>query len=121
MGQAINDALQGKLKILYIAPERQENQQWIEATRRMRLSMIVVDEAHTISVWGHDFRPAFRRIVNLVKLLPMGMPILATTATATITSGMRTAHRRRKSLSILRYPGGQSSIRRGGSPARWMR
>lgn len=82
--QAINDALQGKLKILYIAPERQENQQWIEATRRMRLSMIVVDEAHTISVWGHDFRPAFRRIVNLVKLLPMDMPILATTATATI-------------------------------------
>lgn len=81
--QTIQDALNRKLKILYIAPERQENQEWIDATRRMNLSMIVIDEAHTISVWGHDFRPAFRRIINLVKLLPQNMPILATTATAT--------------------------------------
>ncbi len=79
----IQDAINGKLKILYIAPERQENQEWIEATRKMNLSMIVIDEAHTISVWGHDFRPAFRRIINLVKLLPQHLPVLATTATAT--------------------------------------
>lgn len=79
----IQEALEGKIKILYIAPERQENQEWIEATRRMRLSMVVVDEAHTISVWGHDFRPSFRRIINLVKLLPQSLPVLATTATAT--------------------------------------
>ena len=45
--------------------------------------MVVIDEAHTISVWGHDFRPAFRRIINLVKLLPQNFPVLATTATAT--------------------------------------
>lgn len=83
--QAINDAMAGKVKILYIAPERQESQQWIESTRRMRLSMVVVDEAHTISVWGHDFRPSFRRIVNLVNLLPTGFPVLAATATATKT------------------------------------
>ena len=82
--QSIEEALEGKLKILYIAPERQENEQWVEATRRMPLSMIVVDEAHTVSVWGHDFRPAFRRIANLVRLLPHDMPILATTATATV-------------------------------------
>lgn len=81
--RVIQDAINGKLKILYIAPERQENQEWIEATRRMNLSMIVIDEAHTISVWGHDFRPAFRRIINLVTLLPSNLPILATTATAT--------------------------------------
>lgn len=81
--QSIEDAINGRLKILYIAPERQENQEWIEATRKMNLSMIVIDEAHTISVWGHDFRPAFRRIINLVKLLPQNMPVLATTATAT--------------------------------------
>lgn len=79
----INEAKQGKIKILYIAPERQENNEWIEATRQMNLSMVVVDEAHCISVWGHDFRPAFRRIINLVKLLPKGLPVLATTATAT--------------------------------------
>ncbi len=81
--QTIQDAINGKLKILYIAPERQENQEWIQATRQMNLSMIVIDEAHTISVWGHDFRPAFRRIINLIKLLPKNMPVLATTATAT--------------------------------------
>jgi ATP-dependent DNA helicase RecQ len=80
---AIQEAIDGKLKILYIAPERQENQEWIEATRNMDISMIVIDEAHTISVWGHDFRPAFRRIVNLVNLLPKELPVLATTATAT--------------------------------------
>ena len=79
----INAALAGKIKILYIAPERQENSEWIEAVRQMKLSMVVIDEAHTISVWGHDFRPAFRRIINLVNLLPQGMPVLATTATAT--------------------------------------
>ena len=79
----IQDALDGRVKILYIAPERQENAEWIEATRKMNLSMVVIDEAHTISVWGHDFRPAFRRIINLVKLLPQSLPVLATTATAT--------------------------------------
>ena len=80
---AIDKALKGKIKILYIAPERQENQEWLEATKKMDLSMVVIDEAHTISTWGHDFRPAFRRIINLVKLLPASLPVLATTATAT--------------------------------------
>ncbi len=81
--QIINEAKHGKIKILYIAPERQENSEWIEATRQMNLSMVVVDEAHCISVWGHDFRPTFKRIINLVKLLPKSLPVLATTATAT--------------------------------------
>jgi ATP-dependent DNA helicase RecQ len=78
----IEQAIAGQVKILYIAPERQENSAWTEATRQMQLSMVVVDEAHCISVWGHDFRPSFRRIINLVKLLPRDMPVLATTATA---------------------------------------
>ncbi|RYG50793.1 MAG: RecQ family ATP-dependent DNA helicase, partial [Chitinophagaceae bacterium] len=81
--QIIEDAKHGKLKILYIAPERQESAAWIDATQEMKLSMVVIDEAHCISVWGHDFRPAFKRIINLVNLLPQGMPVLATTATAT--------------------------------------
>lgn len=80
---AIHMALNNKIKILYIAPERQENREWLDATRKMDLSMIVIDEAHTISTWGHDFRPAFRRIIELVKLLPVSLPVLATTATAT--------------------------------------
>jgi ATP-dependent DNA helicase RecQ len=81
--QIIEQAKEGLIKILYIAPERQENSAWIEATRQLQLSMIVVDEAHCISAWGHDFRPSFRRIINLVKLLPRNLPVLATTATAT--------------------------------------
>ena len=80
---AIQRALNKDIKILYIAPERQENDEWIEATRKIKLSMVVIDEAHTISTWGHDFRPSFRRIINLVQLLPKHLPILATTATAT--------------------------------------
>lgn len=79
----ITEAKRGELKILYIAPERQENTVWLEEIRNMKLSMVVVDEAHCISVWGHDFRPAYRRIINLVNLLPKGLPVLATTATAT--------------------------------------
>ena len=79
----LQQAIDGKLKILYIAPERQENDIWLEKVREIKLSMVVVDEAHCISVWGHDFRPAFRRIISLVKLLPRDLPVLATTATAT--------------------------------------
>lgn len=101
--EILDEAKKGTLKILYIAPERQENSSWIEATRQMNLSMVVVDEAHCISVWGHDFRPAFRRIINLVKLLPKGMPVLATTATAT----------KKVEADIAAQMGGDISILRG--------
>lgn len=76
-------AIRGNLKLLYIAPERQENDEWLEAVKQIPLAMVVIDEAHCISVWGHDFRPAYRRIVNVVRLLPENFPVLATTATAT--------------------------------------
>ncbi|MDX9932348.1 MAG: RecQ family ATP-dependent DNA helicase [Bacteroidales bacterium] len=100
--QIIKEAKAGKIKILYIAPERQENSEWIEATQQMNLSMVVVDEAHCISVWGHDFRPAFRRIINLVNLLPAGMPVLATTATATKKVETDIAQQMGNNLSIIR-------------------
>lgn len=100
--QIIEDAKSGKVKILYIAPERQENSEWIEATREMNLSMVVIDEAHCISSWGHDFRPAFRRIINLVKLLPAGMPVLATTATATKKVESDIASQIGGNISVLR-------------------
>lgn len=99
----IERALNGELKILYIAPERQEDERWIEATKQMNLSMVVIDEAHTISTWGHDFRPAFRRIINLVQLLPAKLPILATTATAT----------KRVQADIEKQIGGQLTTIRG--------
>jgi ATP-dependent DNA helicase RecQ len=100
--QIIENAKNGKVKILYIAPERQENSEWIEATRQMNLSMVVIDEAHCISVWGHDFRPAFKRIINLVKLLPVGLPVLATTATATKKVERDIANQIGENISILR-------------------
>mgnify|MGYP006278876169 CR=1 FL=1 len=79
----LSKAKTGEYKMLYIAPERQEDDEWQEAVRSMRLGMVVVDEAHCISVWGHDFRPSFRRIVHLVKQLQADFPVLACTATAT--------------------------------------
>ena len=80
----IQNAINNKLKILYIAPERQENSVWQETVSKMHISFVVVDEAHCIAQWGHDFRPPFRRIINLINLLPSNIPVLATTATATI-------------------------------------
>lgn len=100
--QIIETAKRGKIKILYIAPERQNSSEWVEATRQMKLSMVVVDEAHCISVWGHDFRPAFRRIINLVNLLPKGLPVLATTATATKQVEADIAQQMGGDLNIIR-------------------
>ncbi len=80
----IDLAINNKLKLLYIAPERQENSEWIKVSKGLQISMVVIDEAHCVSTWGHDFRPAYRRIINLVNLLPDNFPVLATTATATI-------------------------------------
>jgi ATP-dependent DNA helicase RecQ len=83
--QTIEDALHGKLKLLYIHPARMENVKWLETVRdkNFKIAMVVVDEAHCISIWGHDFIPSYRKIVNLVNLLPLHFPVLATTATAT--------------------------------------
>lgn len=69
-------------RFLYVSPERLRNSTFIQDLRRLRLSMIVVDEAHCISQWGYDFRPAYLYIKNLIKLKP-GVPVLALTATAT--------------------------------------
>ena len=75
-------AVEGKLNILFIAPERLDNADWQNSVPRMRISMIVIDEAHCISTWGHDFRPHYQRIVRLLSILPANIPVLALTATA---------------------------------------
>ncbi|MGH2510789.1 MAG: RecQ family ATP-dependent DNA helicase, partial [Ktedonobacteraceae bacterium] len=72
----------GQLKILYIAPERLDNLSWQEYVRQMRISMVVIDEAHCISTWGHDFRRHYSRIVHLLEAFPANTPVLALTATA---------------------------------------
>ncbi len=78
----LESAVQGKYKILFIAPERLDNLDWSESVTKMHISMIVIDEAHCISVWGHDFRPYYRRLVSLINKLPSGTPVLGLTATA---------------------------------------
>ena len=70
---------------LLISPERLANDQFVEEVlvpMVNNVGMLVVDEAHCISDWGHDFRPDYRRLVNVLKRMPKGLPVLATTATA---------------------------------------
>ncbi len=75
-------AVAGELKLLFIAPERLDNMLWQKYVPNIKMSMIVIDEAHCISMWGHDFRPHYRRIVRLLNALPADIPILGLTATA---------------------------------------
>ncbi|MCX7993801.1 MAG: DEAD/DEAH box helicase, partial [Fimbriimonadales bacterium] len=80
---ALERAARGELDLLYIAPERLQNPLWQEYQSRLPIRAVVIDEAHCVSMWGHDFRPEYRRIVNLVRLLPREVPVVAVTATAT--------------------------------------
>lgn len=72
----------GRVKLLYVSPERLRNDNFIDLLRLITLSFIVVDEAHCISQWGYDFRPAYLNIAKLRKTFPK-LPVLALTATAT--------------------------------------
>ena len=71
--------------ILLVSPERLSNERFLAGVLPAlhgRIGMFVVDEAHCISDWGHDFRPDYRRIRRILEALPRGLPVLATTATA---------------------------------------
>lgn len=69
-------------KLLYITPERFQNQDFMDALRRLEVSLFVVDEAHCVTEWGHSFRPAYLLLANVIEQL--GRPtVLALTATAT--------------------------------------
>lgn len=78
----LDNSVLGAYKLLYVSPERLETEIFKNKVRRMNVSFITVDEAHCISQWGYDFRPAYLRIAELRKLLPEA-PVLALTATAT--------------------------------------
>ena len=80
--ETLADAERGGLKLLYLAPERLMTGEIIGALRRIRPSLLAVDEAHCVSEWGHDFRPAYRKI-GLARLALGKPPTLALTATAT--------------------------------------
>jgi ATP-dependent DNA helicase RecQ len=78
-------SLAGEVDILLVSPERLANEEFRDSILlpiSQRIGLFVVDEAHCISNWGHDFRPDYRRIVRILQALPSNIPVLATTATA---------------------------------------
>ena len=77
------DLKKGLTKMLYVAPETLTREDNIEFFKGIKISFIAVDEAHCISEWGHDFRPEYRRIKEMIKGIDERIPIIALTATAT--------------------------------------
>ncbi len=80
--QVYADLRSGVLKLLYVAPERLSGEAFIERLRRVKISLLAIDEAHCISEWGHNFRPEYLRLARVAQDLAL-RPVLALTATAT--------------------------------------
>lgn len=76
------DVTSGKTKMLYVAPETLKKEETVDFLRSVKVSFVAVDEAHCISEWGHDFRPEYRRIKQIIKAID-DVPMVALTATAT--------------------------------------
>ncbi|MEK9198180.1 DNA helicase RecQ [Ureibacillus sp. 179-F W5.1 NHS] len=85
MDQVMEDVEKGLVKLLYIAPERLENESFRQKLARLSVPFIAIDEAHCISQWGHDFRPSYRTIASLLNLWEVKPTVIALTATATPT------------------------------------
>lgn len=75
---------EGKVQLLYVAPERFIMPDFIQAMNRWSVRLIAIDEAHCISQWGHDFRPSYLQMANILEGIPQRPPIVALTATATV-------------------------------------
>lgn len=73
----------GKIKLAYISPERLQNDSFTAELRAMKVSLIVVDEAHCISQWGYDFRPSYLKVAAMRAIVGEDVPVLALTASAT--------------------------------------
>ena len=83
ISKALYLAASGRYKIIYVAPERLENYEFLEFARNVEISMVTVDDAHCSSQWGQDFRPSYLKIVEFIKNLPKRPIVSAFTATAT--------------------------------------
>jgi ATP-dependent DNA helicase RecQ len=80
--KTLDDAVDGHIKFLYISPERLKTVLFIERLKKMKVSLLAIDEAHCISKWGYDFRPSYL-LINEVKEFIPAVPTIALTATAT--------------------------------------
>jgi ATP-dependent DNA helicase RecQ len=78
-----DDLVTGKTKMLYVAPETMTKQENLEIFSDLKISFFAVDEAHCISEWGHDFRPEYRRLREMMDRINSTIPVIALTATAT--------------------------------------
>lgn len=81
--QALSAIARGKIKLVYVSPERLENDFFIDFIKDINISFLAIDEAHCISKWGHDFRPSYKLIPYLYDILERDLQITAFTATAT--------------------------------------
>jgi len=79
----IKDIKGGKTKMLYVAPETLTKQETVDLFKEVKVSFLAIDEAHCISEWGHDFRPEYRRIREIIDAIDQKFPLIALTATAT--------------------------------------
>lgn len=80
---ALDNCIYGDYKFLYISPERLSTALFKERVKEMKVNLLAIDEAHCISQWGYDFRPAYLKIAAIKELLPPKTPIIALTASAT--------------------------------------
>ena len=78
-----DDLITGKTKMLYVAPETMTKEENIVFFKDLKISFFAVDEAHCISEWGHDFRPEYRRLREMMDMIDEKIPVIALTATAT--------------------------------------
>jgi len=83
MAEVRSDLLEGKTKLLYVAPESLTKEDNVEFLKNIKISFYAIDEAHCISEWGHDFRPEYRRIRPIINAIGQDVPVIALTATAT--------------------------------------
>lgn len=78
-----SDIVNGVTKLLYVAPESLTKEEYVDFLKEQKISFLAVDEAHCISEWGHDFRPEYRNLRNIIKRIGEDIPIIGLTATAT--------------------------------------
>jgi ATP-dependent DNA helicase RecQ len=110
--QIYHDLEAGEIDILIISPERLSNEEFREKLLPLArtVGLFVIDEAHCISDWGHDFRPDYQRILRILQVLPENIPLLATTATANdrVIKDIRAQIGER--LGVFRGPLGRASL-----------